>query len=504
MEREFYMDRSTNGKSYSSLAKNSQDIYQKLLELQGKKEAIIEKTGDAVFVVHSSSGDIFEANGVAAALTGYPLSELQGMNFENLVPKENIMLKKVALRSLNGNGMPRAFLRKKDGTSQEVELSAHTIQMGQKPQVLVIVRKPGQDELARLEDLRQYFAKKRSLRVASEPPEPEDGFPNIIGKSDKIRGICHLIGQVAKTDCTVLIQGESGTGKEIVAQVIHFHSSRSGGPFVKVNCAALSETLLESEIFGHVKGAFTGAIRDRKGRFKQADGGTIFLDEIGCMSLTGQAKLLRVLEEREFEPVGSSNTIPVNVRIIAASKINLKQSVEEGRFREDLYYRLNVFSIEMPSLREKKEDIPLLVMHFLRKYNLAIGKEIREILPETLDLMMRYNWPGNVRELKNAVEHAVIVAKGPVILPSHLPLNSTLNSNDEENTNTSEGLRLPDMTDLGLRDRLNYLEKEIVLDALNRANGIKKQAAEMLQIDPRNFSYLLRKHNLTETDHSID
>jgi len=502
MERDISMNRSNNGIKNSSLAQNSKDMYRKLLELQGKKRAIIEKTGDAVFVVHSSSGDILEANGVAAALTGYQLSELQGINFEILVPKQNILLKKVALRSLNGNGMPRAFLRKKDGSSIEVELSAHTIQMGQKPQVLLVIRKPGQDELARLEALRQYFTNKRSLRVASEPPEPEDGFPNIIGKSEKIREICHLIGQVAKTDCTVLIQGESGTGKEIVAQVIHFHSARSGGPFVRVNCAALSETLLESEIFGHVKGAFTGAIRDRKGRFKQADGGTILLDEIGCMSLSGQAKLLRVLEEREFEPVGSSITIPVDVRVIASSKVNLRQSVEEGRFREDLYYRLNVFSIAMPRLRERKEDIPLLVMHFLRKYNLTIGKEITEISPETLELMMQYNWPGNIRELKNAVEHAVIVAKDPVILPSHLPSNFGIDHYDKQQSESSGGFHLPDMTELSLRDRLNFLEKEIVLDTLNRANGIKKQAAKMLHIDPRNFSYLLRKHHLIDTDHT--
>ena len=320
--------------------------------------------------------------------------------------------------------------------------------------------------------------------------EPINEFPNIIGKSQHIREICQMIGQVAKTDSTVLIQGESGTGKEIVAQATHFHSNRSKGPFVKVNCAALSETLLESELFGHVKGAFTGAIRDRKGRFKQADGGTIFLDEIGNMSPSGQAKLLRVLEEREFEAVGSSITTTVDVRILAATKINLEDACAEGRFREDLFYRLNVFTISMLPLRERKEDIILLARHFLEKYNLAVGKEIRELAPETIDVINEHDWPGNVRELKNAIEHAVIIAKKSTILPSHLPSNlkaSGFLAGEVDFAN-----------ELSLREKLNLLERQIIQEALNRANGVKKEAAAMLQIDPRNFPYLLRKHKLTQ------
>jgi transcriptional regulator with GAF, ATPase, and Fis domain len=273
-----------------------------------------------------------------------------------------------------------------------------------------------------------------------------------------------------------------------------------------VNCAALSETLLESELFGHVKGAFTGAIQDRKGRFMQANGGTILLDEIGCMSLSGQAKLLRVLEEREFEPVGSSVTTSVDVRVIAASKMDLKAAVEEGKFREDLYYRLNVFSIFMPPLREKKEDVPLLAQHFLRIYATTVGKEIQALAPETLDLMIKYDWPGNARELKNAIEHAVIVAKGTVILPSNLPSNLTMpdevpdsgtpsaESKTVSSNPVESGLNLPE--ELGLRDKLSICEKQFIQDALKRAKGVKKEAASILQIDPRNFAYLLRKHGL--------
>jgi len=475
-------------------------LHQKLVELREEKKAIVEKSGDAIFVVQPFSGEIFEANSKAEAITGYPVSELQKMNFEQLVPDQEILAKTLDFYSLNGNGGLKATLSKQDGTSVSVNVNAYSIHREQKSLRLVFVRRPGQD------DSEWSKSDQNSQMADSDTSEPMYEFPNIIGSSEKIRKICHRISEVTKTDCTVLVQGESGTGKEVVAQVIHYHSLRSKGPFVKVNCAALSETLLESELFGHVKGAFTGAIQDRKGRFMQANRGTILLDEIGCMSLSGQAKLLRVLEEREFEPVGSSVTTSVDVRVIAASKMNLKEAVEEGKFREDLYYRLNVFSIYMPTLREKKEDIPLLAQHFLRKYALTVGKDIQALAPETLELMMRYDWPGNVRELKNAIEHAVIVAKGPVILPSNLPSNlvmpgETSDSNlsgAESNSSTYNNVKSDaDLTEeLGLRDKLNICEKRIIQDALKRAKGIKKEAAAILQIDPRNFSYLLRKHSL--------
>jgi transcriptional regulator with GAF, ATPase, and Fis domain len=314
-------------------------------------------------------------------------------------------------------------------------------------------------------------------------------FATIIGQSEKIRDVCRRIGAVAKSDVTVLIQGESGTGKEIVANAVHAHSRRNNGPFVKVNCAALTETLLESELFGHVKGAFTGAIRNRGGRFKQAHGGTILLDEIGSMPLDGQAKLLRVLQEHEFEPVGSSATTSVNVRVIAATNADLQKAVAEGKFREDLYYRLNVFSIHLPPLRERKEDVPLLAQHFLQKYNLAIGKKIHAFAADTIAAMVQYDWPGNVRELENAVEHAVLVEKDAAVSLASLPMNLA----PQEIFATAIAP--------GLREMLNLLEKQIILDTLVRANWIKKRAADMLQIDPRNLPYLLRKHNLGDHVH---
>jgi transcriptional regulator with GAF, ATPase, and Fis domain len=321
-------------------------------------------------------------------------------------------------------------------------------------------------------------------------PQTETEFPAIIGQSSSIRRVCRLIGAVAKSNATVLIHGESGTGKEVVANAIHAHSLRPHGPMVKVNCAVLNETLLESELFGHVKGAFTGAIRDRRGRFRQAEGGTIFLDEISCLPPAGQAKLLRVLQEHEFEPVGSSNTIRVDVRVLAATNVNLKRAVEEGRFREDLFYRLNVFALALPPLRERKEDIPLLVQHFLERFGRELNKPLRAAEPEALALLTAHDWPGNVRELENAIEHAVIVEKSALLHPESLPGNLVSQSLAQER----EELKAM----LGLRERLNLLERQILLETLARTNWIKKQAADVLRIDARNLPYLLRKHRLTE------
>lgn len=326
------------------------------------------------------------------------------------------------------------------------------------------------------------------MENSNESSEERDDFPTIVGQSAKIREVCRRIGSLAKSDVTVLIQGESGTGKEIVANAVHAHSRRCRGPIVKVNCAALSETLLESELFGHVKGAFTGAIRDRHGRFKQADRGTLFLDEIGSMSLTGQAKLLRALQEQEFEPVGSSVSVRVDARVIAATNTDLVSAVRAGTFREDLYYRLNVFPIRLPPLRERPEDIPLLTAHFLRHYASALGKGVPALAPATSRLLAEYPWPGNVRELQNAVEHAVIIADSATILPTSLPLNLA-----QLAQGAGDQAHAP-----YLRSRLNELEKQMLIEALARAGGVKKRAAELLGVDPRNLPYLLRKHQLLE------
>jgi len=309
--------------------------------------------------------------------------------------------------------------------------------------------------------------------------------PNLIGQSEKIREVCRRIGQVAPTEATVLIQGESGTGKELAAQAIHFHSGRLHRPFIRVNCAALPEALIESELFGHLRGAFTGAVRDRKGRFVEADGGTILLDEIGSLPLTSQAKLLRALQEKELEPVGASAPVKVDVRIIASDNLDLAQAVSRGAFREDLYYRLDVFPIFLPPLRERREDITILAGHFLRKYESLGQHQVNAISPEALKVMTDYCWPGNVRELENAVEHALIVEPTTVIQLSSLPMH--LN-----------GCLTPQRATefLPLRERLRRCEKQAIEEALAQTGSLKCRAAQLLGIHPKNFSHLLHKHGL--------
>jgi transcriptional regulator with PAS, ATPase and Fis domain len=307
----------------------------------------------------------------------------------------------------------------------------------------------------------------------------------LLGGSARMQEVRRMLGAVAGSDATVLIQGESGTGKEVAANAIHARSRRRRGAFVKVNCAALTDSLLESELFGHVRGAFTGAIRDRCGRFRQADGGTILLDEIGSMPLVGQAALLRVLQERELEPVGSSQTVSIDVRVIAATNGDLAAAVAAGTFRADLYYRLNVVSLAMPALRERLEDVPALARHFLQRGAGVAAPRVSGIAAEALAALVEHDWPGNVRELENAIAHAVIVETASTIRRASLP-STVLARGTADRAETARSLRA----------RLMVAEREILLDTLSRANGIRKRAAEMLGIDPRNMTYFLRKHQL--------
>ncbi len=309
--------------------------------------------------------------------------------------------------------------------------------------------------------------------------------PELVGLSGQICEVCHRIGQVAVTNSTVLIEGQSGTGKELVAKAIHFQSRRAHKPFMKVNCAALPDTLIESELFGHVRGAFSGATHNRKGRFEQANGGTILLDEIGSMPLTSQSKFLRVLQEKEFEPVGSSKTVKIDVRVLATDNSNLDKAVHNGTFREDLYYRLSVFPIVVPPLRECKQDVPLLAEYFLRKYA-PMNRKVSSISPEAIKVMVNYHWPGNVRQLENAIQYALIVETMNTIRRSSLPIQ----------LNTPAPLTNSESQTLRLREKLNLYESQLIQEALIQSEGKKMQAAKLLGIHPKNFSYLLRKHGL--------
>jgi Nif-specific regulatory protein len=307
---------------------------------------------------------------------------------------------------------------------------------------------------------------------------------NIIGNSNKMREVFQMISQVSKSNATVLIRGESGTGKELVANAIHYNSLRSKNPFVKVNCAALPSNLIESELFGHEKGAFTGAIRQKRGKFELASKGTVFLDEIGSIGMDVQVKLLRILQEKEFERVGGYETIKADVRIMAATNKNLEQAVEEETFRGDLYYRLNVFPIYMPPLRERKTDILLLADYFLEKYAKENHKDIRRFSTPAIDMLIQYHWPGNVRELENCIERAVLLCDEGVIHSYHLP--PTLQTGEESDT-------LPGRS---LEDAQANLEREMIIDALKTTRGNMAKGAQILRTTERKFAYKAKKHGI--------
>jgi Nif-specific regulatory protein len=306
-------------------------------------------------------------------------------------------------------------------------------------------------------------------------------FSRIVGTSGPMRQVYEQIARVARANTTVLIRGESGTGKELIAHAIHYSSPRAKKPFVKVSCAALPDSLIESELFGYEKGAFTGAQARKKGRFELAEGGTLFLDEIGEINLSTQVKLLRVLQEREFERLGGTDTVKTNVRLIAATNSDLEKAIAAGTFREDLHYRLNVFTIYVPPLRERKTDILLLVDHFLEKYSMEHGHQVKRISTPAIDMLMSYHWPGNVRELENAIERAVLVCDGSVVHPHHLP--PTLQTAEASGT----------VADVSLSDAVDAYEKSLIQDALKTARGNASRAAKLLHSTERIISYKIRK-----------
>jgi Nif-specific regulatory protein len=305
-------------------------------------------------------------------------------------------------------------------------------------------------------------------------------FSNIIGTSGPTRQMYEQVAQVAQTNTTVLIRGESGTGKELIAHAIHYNSLRAKKPFVKVSCAALPDTLIESELFGYEKGAFTGANARKKGRFELAEGGTIFLDEIGDINASTQVKLLRVLQEREFERLGGTESVRINVRVIAATNKDMEKAIAGGTFREDLYYRLNVFTIFVPPLRDRKADLLLLADHFLEKFSREHGKVIKRISTPAIDMLMSYHWPGNVRELENALERAVLVCDGQVIHGHHLP--PTLQTADASGT----------VTRVSLKDAVEGFERDLIQDALKTTRGNRAKAARLLDTTERILNYKVR------------
>lgn len=312
-------------------------------------------------------------------------------------------------------------------------------------------------------------------------------FSDIIGKSKKLQDVLDVVRKVAKSDAAVLIRGESGTGKDLIVQAIHNNSARKDKPFIRAECAAYAEGVLESELFGHEKGAFTSAFRGRMGRFEIANGGTIFLDEIGDISPSTQLKLLRVLQDKTFERVGGSKPITVDVRIIAATNKNLEEAIQKGSFRQDLYYRINVVPIYLPSLRERREDIPDLVNHFLKRFSGKVSNKIKSISPEAMQLMINYEWRGNIRELENAIERAMVLADGDKILPEHLPL-------------PTEMLLNQDVARAGTLEQVEMLEKKLIMEALQQANWVRTKAASILGIKRSTLNYKMEKHGIASSE----
>ncbi|MCF8029204.1 MAG: sigma-54 dependent transcriptional regulator [Desulfobacteraceae bacterium] len=334
----------------------------------------------------------------------------------------------------------------------------------------------------------RHFQLETENRYLKERLDHRFDYDNIIGQGRAMTRMFETLSLAAPSDATVLILGESGTGKELVANAIHQNSPRKDRPFVKVNCAALPETLLESELFGHEKGAFTGALTRRPGRFRQADTGTIFLDEIAEMSQATQAKILRVLQGQAFEPLGSGQTVQVDIRVIAATNRVLEEAIEKGEFREDLYYRLNVVSVTIPPLRERREDLPLLADHFLKIYAEKNRRIIKGFSPRAMDLMMRYQWPGNVRELENAVERAVILARGEVVTLDELP--QSIRALDT-------GAAEPAADGASVAGRsLKEMEKDMILRTLEQTGGNRTRAADILGISRRTLQLKLKKYDI--------
>jgi DNA-binding NtrC family response regulator len=319
--------------------------------------------------------------------------------------------------------------------------------------------------------------------LVSERDEHFDHY-GIIGKSRAMEEVIHRAELVADTKSTVLLTGETGTGKELVARAIHNRSAQRDMPLIKVNCAAIPDTLLESELFGHVRGAFTGATTTKKGKFALADGGSIFLDEIGTLTPALQSKLLRVLQEREFEPLGAERTERVDLRVIAATNRDLRQMVTDGRFQEDLFYRLNVIPIHIPPLRERRDDIPALVEHFVRKHAQRTGRRIERIDEGVLAALQQYDWPGNVRELENTIERAVVLSPGPVVSARAI---SVIGATSQQVTG---------LPSLKLRQNIEWVERETIRRALENAGGVKKEAAELMGISQRALSYYLAKYRI--------
>lgn len=442
-------------------------------------KTVVNTMRDGIMIV-DTAGSIISVNRALESITGYSREELIGQKCSIL----NCSLYKMAreqggpfwckLFKTGSLDVSRCAIMKKNGSFIHVLKNASQLR-DRKGNVIGAVET--------ITDVSEIVEKDKQIAAFRRKLKSEDGFHGIIGTSAAMRSVYDLIENAALSDAPVIILGESGTGKELAARAIHQIGERKGGPFIKVNCAALTETLLESELFGHVKGAYTGAYKDRAGRFEMANGGDIFLDEIGDLPLSTQVKLLRVLEDKVIERVGDSRSIPVDVRIISATNRDLPSLIENGAFRKDLFFRINVIPIHLPPLRERLEDIPLLAESFFRKILMKSGKEIQGISKELIDCLINYSWPGNVRELKSAFEYSVVVCQEPMIRPHHMPPAIL-----RERTAVRHGKALAQSKE--------EIKKRELINALNRAKGNQSLAAEMLGISRVTIWNRMKKYGI--------
>ncbi len=472
-------------------------------ELEALKETLLQGVGNGVAIT-DAEGRINYFNTQAQNLTSLQETSVKGKKLDQIFPGMTY--------NFNGPREGRSVLTDEiifvtsQGNQKQLRLtlaplSNASVQLIGYVSIFEDISKQKEvEEKLRLED---QLRRAREFDLEQRPAAVGDAdfyFEGIIGKSSGIEKIYHLVQKVARSSTNVLITGESGTGKELIARAIHLNGSRKNTPFVAVNCGAIPETLIESELFGHARGAFTGAVAEHLGLFKQADQGTIFLDEVGELPLHLQVKLLRVLQEKAFTPVGSSKQIKVDVRVISATNRDLRKEMDDGRFRGDLFYRLNVVQIVMPPLRNRKEDIPTLAHHFMRKFAASHGKQVEEISSGALMHLMSYGYPGNVRELENIIEHAVAVANKNIMteedLPAHIrgvPINEEAEVFERS---APGGADLFFAKGLSLDVELETHEKCILLGALKRANGVQKRAAEILGINYRSLRHRLEKYGL--------
>jgi two-component system response regulator PilR (NtrC family) len=497
------------------MLKDKQNDYQ---ELDAFKEALLQGIGSGVAIT-DERGQINYFNQQARQLTGLEEAMVKGKRLDQVFAGFNYDFQRTRG---SGNIVTDEFpFSGPRSGEQQIRLTLAPLSNSSEAligfvAILEDITKQKQiEEKVRLEE---ELRRAREVMLPQAPVVIEDAefqFEGVMGKSGGIEKIYQLIQKVAASATNVLISGESGTGKELVARAIHLNGPRKNKPFVAVNCGAIPESLIESELFGHVRGAFTGAVSDHTGLFKQADQGTVFLDEVGELPLHLQVKLLRVLQEKSFTPVGASKPLKVDVRVISATNRDLRKELEEGRFREDLFYRLNVVQMVMPPLRSRKDDIPALVHYFLNKFAQAHGKNVEEISSGALMQLMNYGYPGNIRELENIIEHSVAVTNKNILTDDDLPLQVKRMPVSEDEAAVFErtapgGSELFFSKGLSLDVELETHEKCILLSALKRANGVQKRAAEILGINYRSLRHRLEKYDMlslkngSPTEHSLD